>query len=93
LQLGHVLKLRGRIDEAKAAYLRALALDPAFAAARDELRALGWEEGDGTELQAALAPLDGVAVPRRRRPSLIEQADAARDAAVALAFSARTSPR
>ena len=80
LQLGHVLKLQGRIDEAKAAYLRALALDPAFAAARDELRALGWEEGDGTELQAALVSLDGVAVPRRRRPSLIEQADAARDA-------------
>jgi tetratricopeptide (TPR) repeat protein len=80
LQLGHVLKLRGRIDEAKAAYLRALALDPAFAAARDELRALGWEEGDGTELQAALASLDGVAVPRRRLSSLIEQADAARDA-------------
>jgi tetratricopeptide (TPR) repeat protein len=58
---------------------RWLALDAALSAARDELRALGWEEGDGTELQAALASLDGFAVPRRR-PSLIEQADAARDA-------------
>lgn len=80
VQLGHVLKLQGRTDEAKAAYLRALALDPALAAARDELQALGWEEGDGAELKAALASLDGLAPPRRRRPSPIEQADAARDA-------------
>jgi tetratricopeptide (TPR) repeat protein len=80
LQLGHVLKLQGQIDEAKAAYLRARALDPELSFARDELRALGWEEG-GAELPAALASLDGAAPPRRRRPSLIEQADAARDAA------------
>jgi len=80
LQLGHVLKLQRRISEAKAAYLLALALDPALAPARDELRALGCEEVEGTELKAALDSLEGVLAPRRLRPSLIERADAARDA-------------
>jgi len=81
LQLGHVLKLQGRTDEAKAAYVRALALDPTSVAAGAELRALGWEEGDGSGLKEALALLNGVAAPRRGQPSWIEQADAARDAA------------
>jgi glycosyltransferase involved in cell wall biosynthesis/tetratricopeptide (TPR) repeat protein len=80
LQLGHVLKLQGRADEAKAAYLRALALDSALVTARDELRALGWDEKDSGVLQTALASLGGVEPPRRLWPSLIEQADAARDA-------------
>src|SRR6516225_8514467 len=44
LQLGHVLKLEGRKDEAVAAYLRAFALDPSLADALDELRGLGWSE-------------------------------------------------
>ena len=42
LQLGHALKLQGRIDEAAAAYLRAAALDPVLHHPRDELIGLGW---------------------------------------------------
>jgi len=81
VQIGHVLKLQGRIDGAKEAYLRALALDPALSPAGEELRALGWEEADGAELKAALASLEANRVPRRRRRSLIQRGDAARDAA------------
>ena len=39
LQLGHALKLLGRREDASEAYARALGLDPANAAARDELLA------------------------------------------------------
>jgi tetratricopeptide (TPR) repeat protein len=45
LQLGHVLKIQGRGIEASAAYLRALALDPALDHASFELRGLGWTRG------------------------------------------------
>jgi len=72
---------KGRTDEAKAAYLRALTVDPALSSVRDELRALDWDEGDSAALHAALASVDGIAPPRGRRPSLIEQVDAARDGA------------
>ena len=51
LQLGHVLKLEGRKDEAVAAYLRAFALDPSLAHAMDELRSLEWSEVELSELR------------------------------------------
>ena len=51
LQLGHVLKLEGRKDEAVAAYLRAFALDPSLAHAMDELRGLEWSEVELSELR------------------------------------------
>src|SRR5215813_5647820 len=55
LQLGHVLKLQGRIEEARAAYLRAFALDPALDSAASELTLLGWSEAHVVELQGMLA--------------------------------------
>ena len=42
LQLGHALKLRGRIDKAAEAYIQALALDPKNKHARRELVSLGF---------------------------------------------------
>ena len=42
LQLGHALKMQRKRNEAAAAYLRALDLDPALDAAALELVALGW---------------------------------------------------
>jgi tetratricopeptide (TPR) repeat protein len=56
LQLGHVLKLEGRKDEAVAAYLRAFALDPSLADALDELRGLGWSEVELAELRQQAEP-------------------------------------
>ena len=56
LQLGHVLKLEGRKDEAITAYLRAFALDPSLADAMDELGSLGWSEGELGELRRQAAP-------------------------------------
>ena len=58
LQLGHVLKLQGKTEEAQAAYLRAFALDPAMPYPRDELGGLGWSEIQLAELRALV---DGVA--------------------------------
>jgi hypothetical protein len=51
LQLGHALKLQGRIDEAAAAYLRSAALDPMLHHPRDELIGLGWT---GARIEQAL---------------------------------------
>jgi ADP-heptose:LPS heptosyltransferase/GT2 family glycosyltransferase len=56
LQLGHVLKLQGRTEEAKAAYLRALALDPSMPFPPQELLGLGWPENDLLELRRQTAP-------------------------------------
>jgi Tfp pilus assembly protein PilF len=42
LQLGHVLKLQARMDEAAAAYLRSAVLDPTLCHPRHELIGLGW---------------------------------------------------
>jgi O-antigen biosynthesis protein len=58
LQLGHVLKIQGRTQEARGAYLRAFALDPALDNASFELAQLGWSERHFSELRARLAPGD-----------------------------------
>src|SRR5271166_921108 len=57
LQLGHVLKLQGKTEEAQAAYLRAFALDAAITDPLEELRKLGWS-------QVKLAELRGMAKGR-----------------------------
>jgi ADP-heptose:LPS heptosyltransferase/GT2 family glycosyltransferase len=56
LQLGHVLKLKGRKDEAVTAYFRAFALDQSLADAKDELRGLGWSEVELLELRRRTGP-------------------------------------
>ena len=53
LQLGHVLKLQGRTDEAACAYLRALLLVPWMPNAKAELIGLGWSE---RQVDEALLP-------------------------------------
>src|SRR5262249_3833264 len=55
LQLGHVLKLECRIEEARAVYLRALALDPSLDSALSELTLLGWSDAHFSELRAIFA--------------------------------------
>jgi len=52
LQLGHVLKLQCRIEEARAVYLRALVLDPSLDSASSELTLLGWSDAHFSELRA-----------------------------------------
>jgi hypothetical protein len=54
LQLGHVLKLQGKINEAEAAYLRALVLGPSTPYPLQELAVLGWSETQLAELQGSL---------------------------------------
>jgi hypothetical protein len=54
LQLGHVLKLQGKTEEARAAYLRALALDPLAPYPVEELSGLGWSEAQMAELRGML---------------------------------------
>jgi GT2 family glycosyltransferase len=56
LQLGHVLKLQGKIEDAKAAYLRCFCLDPSVTVGLDELRALGWSTAETAELLTLLGP-------------------------------------
>jgi GT2 family glycosyltransferase/tetratricopeptide (TPR) repeat protein len=46
LQLGHVLKLQGKFEEARAAYLRAVALDPSMPDPLRELSGSGWSDAD-----------------------------------------------
>ena len=65
LQLRHILKLQSK--DAKAAYLRALALEPSETFGLDELRALGWSAAETAELVAALrddVEPDGDPTPR-----------------------------
>jgi GT2 family glycosyltransferase/glycosyltransferase involved in cell wall biosynthesis len=57
LQLGHVLKLEGKTEEARAAYLRAFALDPSMPYPLDELGGLGWSELDLAELKKLVEPI------------------------------------
>jgi glycosyltransferase involved in cell wall biosynthesis len=57
LQLGHVLKLQSKTEEAQAAYLRAFALDPTMLDPLHELEGLGWSEAQLSELRE-LALLD-----------------------------------
>jgi tetratricopeptide (TPR) repeat protein len=67
LQLRHILKLQSKIEDAKAAYLRALALEPSVTFGLDELRALGWSAAETAELVAALRDdeePDGDSTPR-----------------------------
>jgi len=59
LQLRHILKLQSK--DAKAAYLRALALEPSVTFGLDELRALGWSAAETAELVAALRAPCGTA--------------------------------
>jgi glycosyltransferase involved in cell wall biosynthesis len=54
LQLGHALKLQGKIEEALAAYLRAVALDPSMDSAAFELKQSGWSEAHFAELRRLL---------------------------------------
>jgi hypothetical protein len=51
LQLGHVLKLQSKTEEAQAAYLRAFSLDPASPHPLEELSELGWSEVNLSELR------------------------------------------
>lgn len=51
LQLGHVLKVQGKIEEAQAAYLKALALDFSLNDASFELMHLGWKSAHLSELR------------------------------------------
>jgi lipopolysaccharide biosynthesis protein len=60
LQLGHVLKLQGKSDEAEAAYLRAFALDSRLHYALDELGGLGWSDAELSELRR-VAGMDSIA--------------------------------
>jgi glycosyltransferase involved in cell wall biosynthesis len=55
LQLGHVLKLQGKTEDAKAAYLRAFALDPSAPYPPQELSGLGWSEVHTAELKRLVA--------------------------------------
>src|SRR5271156_5099810 len=56
LQLGHVLKLQGKTEEARAAYLCAFALDPAMPYPLQELGGLGWSQAELLELRGQTAP-------------------------------------
>src|ERR1700676_1448781 len=44
LQLGRVFEIQGKTEEARVAYLRAVALDPSLDAASFELAGLGWTD-------------------------------------------------
>ena len=69
LQLGHVLKLLGKSEEAKASYLRAFALDASMRYPLDELRGLGWSDGELSELQNFVLPNDDDLTVRAHAPS------------------------
>ena len=62
LQLGHVLKLQGKTKEARAAYLRAFALDPSSPFARQELGGQGWTEIHLAELGRLVSPTSAATV-------------------------------
>ena len=51
LQLGHVLKMQGKEEDAEASYLRAFALDPSKPCPLQELSRLGWSEGELSDLR------------------------------------------
>jgi predicted O-methyltransferase YrrM len=72
LQLGNVLKLQGKIEDAKGAYVRAVALDPSATLALDELRAVGWSAAATAELIALLAvdEVDRSSMPQCGKPEL-----------------------
>ena len=78
LHLGHVLKLRHRKEEALAAYLCALALDPDCDAARRELVALGSREDEVVGVAGAVRSGTMLPAQRQGRTSTITLADRAR---------------
>jgi GT2 family glycosyltransferase/glycosyltransferase involved in cell wall biosynthesis len=81
LQLGHVLKLQCKTEDAKAAYLRAFALDPLVTFALHELRLLGWSVTETAELARVLVDdreADCCLMPQGGKPELIT-GDAADD--------------
>src|SRR5204862_3000472 len=88
LQLGHVLKLRGRKEQAKAAYLQAFSIEPTLHEATVELVALGCSAQDlpqllrDTPVPVASDKTNGLAAGwrrQRRKESVITRADRARD--------------
>jgi lipopolysaccharide biosynthesis protein/GT2 family glycosyltransferase len=62
LQLGHVLKIQGKKEEARTAYLRAVVLDPSLNGMAFEFSQLGWSEAHVSALNAMLQP-DGCYQP------------------------------
>jgi len=56
VQLAHILKLRGKTEAARQAFLRAFALDPSLPDTLPELRRLGWSEAELAEVQATASP-------------------------------------
>jgi tetratricopeptide (TPR) repeat protein len=86
LQLGHVLKLQVKPDDARAAYLRAFALDPELPYPIDELGGLGWSEAELSELrgfaQEGDRDLSGSA------PAILQRAAGAEGTAVSVGQSA-----
>jgi len=76
LQLGILLKSQGRKGEAEEAFSTALLLDRNLIPSVDDLREFGWTEDRVAELRRNPLPKPP---PRRRKPSLITQADRARD--------------
>jgi GT2 family glycosyltransferase/ADP-heptose:LPS heptosyltransferase/Tfp pilus assembly protein PilF len=99
LQLGHLLKLQGRSEEAKACYLRASALEPSLPHPFQELQGLGWSEVQVAELRsmvkAPLAmPIPPEATVERNPEKKKTEANASRDLVKAGAItSARPNRR
>jgi tetratricopeptide (TPR) repeat protein len=54
VQLGHVLQIQGKKEEARAEYLRAIVTDPSLKGASLELVQFGWSEAHFSELQGML---------------------------------------
>jgi hypothetical protein len=53
LQLGHVLRLQGKKEEARTVYFRALALEPSLNGVSFEFAQLGWSEAHVSARHAA----------------------------------------
>jgi hypothetical protein len=69
LQLGHVLKLLGKREEAKASYLRAFVLDSTLPHPLEELGGLGWSDAELSELKNFVLPNHGDLTVRSHAPS------------------------
>jgi glycosyltransferase involved in cell wall biosynthesis len=71
LQLGHVLKLQGRPEEAQAAYLRAYELNPSVEDPLSELSQLGWSRDRLAELNRR----NRATAPSRNEKSKVRSAE------------------